>query len=155
MIKLIVESVSEVSETAKITGIALVPRISRNGNLYTKSEMEKADGVTVPLNWEHDSSKIIGSVTFSYNPALEQLFYEGTVTDEKYSTMVKNKKLFNELKYNVDDYDYEYTSSAKFHHKLTDIDSNVIGGYKIGRNFQDFDKIKDELWEIIKTIEKY
>jgi len=65
MIKLIVESVSEVSETAKITGIALVPRISRNGNLYTKSEMEKADGVTVPLNWEHDSSKIIGSVTFS------------------------------------------------------------------------------------------
>jgi len=67
----------------------------------------------------------------------------------------KNKKLFNELKYNVDDYDYEYTSSAKFHHKLTDIDSNVIGGYKIGRNFQDFDKIKDELWEIIKTIEKY
>lgn len=103
MIKLIVESVSEVNETAKITGIALVPRISRNGNLYTKSEMEKADGVTVPLNWEHDSNKVIGSVTFSYNPALEQLFYEGTVTDEKYSPMVKNKRLFTSIEADVEE----------------------------------------------------
>jgi hypothetical protein len=103
MIKLIIESVSDVNEKAGIHGIALVPRISRNGNLYTKSEMEKADGVTVPLNWEHDSSKIIGSVTFSYNPALEQLFYEGTVTDERYAVLVKNKKLFTSIEADVEE----------------------------------------------------
>jgi len=92
-IKLIIESYGTVNEQAQITGIAAVPRISRNGNLYTKTELQRADGVRVPLNWEHDSSKVIGAATFRYNRELEQLFYEATVTDEATAALVRNKEL--------------------------------------------------------------
>ena len=103
MIKLIIESLGTVSEQAQITGIAAVPRISRNGNLYTKTELERADGVRVPLNWEHNSDKVIGHATFRYNPELEQLFYEATVTDESTAALVRNKKLFTSIEADVRD----------------------------------------------------
>ena len=101
MFKLIVESLSEVNSHAKISGIALIPRISRNGNLYTKSEMRKADGLTVPLNWEHNSSRVIGEATFHYDESLEQLFYRGSITDESISRIVKNKQLFTSIEADV------------------------------------------------------
>ena len=47
------EAYTKVNESAKISGVALIPRISRNNNLYTKAELERFDGVEVPLNWEH------------------------------------------------------------------------------------------------------
>ena len=102
-VRLIIESFVTVSEQAKLNGIAAVPRISRNGNLYTKTELARADGVRVPLNWEHDGSKIVGEATFHYNPELEQLFYEATVTDEPTAALVRNKKLFTSIEADVRD----------------------------------------------------
>ena len=51
------ESYTRIDENAKISGVALIPRISRNQNLYTKEELKRFDGKTVPLNWEHNPEK--------------------------------------------------------------------------------------------------
>ena len=91
------ESYAQIDETAKISGIALIPRISRNNNLYTKAELERFDGVTVPLNWEHDPNKEIGSVTFHYNSSQETVFYDGLVTDESAAALCRNKTLFTSI----------------------------------------------------------
>lgn len=91
------DAYSQVTESAKISGVALIPRISRNNNLYTKQELERFDGVTVPLNWEHNPDKKIGSVTFRYNPSQETVFYEGEITDESASMLAKNKVLFTSI----------------------------------------------------------
>ena len=96
MIKYIIETFSKVDEQAKITGIAAIPRISRNNRLYLKSELAKADGLRVPLNWEH-TDKIVGYVTYHYNQELEQLYYEGLIEDEATATLAKNKILFTSI----------------------------------------------------------
>ncbi len=95
--KHIIEAYSTIDEQAHITGVALIPRISRNGNLYTKEELKRFDNVKVPLNWEHDAGRQIGSVTFHYNPDLETVFYDGFVTDEAVANLVKNKTLFTSI----------------------------------------------------------
>jgi len=94
---MIKEGWAHIDESARITGIALVPRISRNGNLYTKEELKRFNNVKVPLNWEHDPSKVIGSVTFFYNSETEQVFYEGNVDDDAAAALVKNKTLFTSI----------------------------------------------------------
>jgi len=91
------EAYTSVSETAKISGVALIPRISRNNNLYTKAELERFDNVTVPLNWEHDPSKRIGTATFHYNPSLETVYYEGEITNEAAASVARNKTLFTSI----------------------------------------------------------
>lgn len=96
----IIESLSKIDESAHITGIALIPRISRNDNLYTKEELKRFDNVTVPLNWEHDEKKNIGQVTFHYNPSLETVYYEGDITDEAYIGLAKSKTLFTSIEAN-------------------------------------------------------
>jgi hypothetical protein len=55
------EGWAKIDETAKITGIALIPRISRNNNLYTKKELARFNNIRVPLNWEHNPNKQLGS----------------------------------------------------------------------------------------------
>lgn len=91
------ESYAQIDEHAKISGVALIPRISRNNNLYTKAELERFDGVTVPLNWEHDPTKEIGTVTFHYNSSQETVFYDGIVTDESAAALCRNKTLFTSI----------------------------------------------------------
>ena len=92
-----IDAYSQVSETAKIQGVALIPRISRNNNLYTKAELKRFDGVTVPLNWEHNPDKQIGTVTFSYNEEQETVYYEGEITDTSAALVAKNKTLFTSI----------------------------------------------------------
>ena len=91
------QAYTSVNESANITGVALIPRISRNNNLYTKQELERFDGVTVPLNWEHDPSNVIGEVTFHYNPSQETVYYEGTITNEASANVARNKLLFTSI----------------------------------------------------------
>ena len=91
------EAYTKVTEQAKISGVALIPRISRNNNLYTKAELERFDNVTVSLNWEHDPSRKIGTATFHYNPSLETVYYEGTITDEASAQTARNKTLFTSI----------------------------------------------------------
>jgi len=91
------EAYSKIDESAKIQGVALIPRISRNNNLYTKAELERFDGVTVPLNWEHNPNRIIGEVTFSYNAEQETVYYEGEITDASAALVAKNKTLFTSI----------------------------------------------------------
>ena len=91
------QAYTSVNESAKITGVALIPRISRNNNLYTKQELERFDGVTVPLNWEHDPSNVIGEVTFHYNSSQETVYYEGVITNEASANVARNKLLFTSI----------------------------------------------------------
>jgi len=91
------QAYTSVNESAKITGVALIPRISRNNNLYTKQELERFDGVTVPLNWEHDPTNIIGEVTFHYNSSQETVYYEGVITNEASANVARNKLLFTSI----------------------------------------------------------
>ena len=91
------QAYTSVNESAKITGVALIPRISRNNNLYTKQELERFDGVSVPLNWEHDPSNVIGQVTFHYNPSQETVYYEGDITNEAAANVARNKLLFTSI----------------------------------------------------------
>jgi len=92
-----IESYATIDESAKIHGIALIPRISRNNNLYTKEELKRFNGVKVPLNWEHDSNKVIGSVTFQYNAEQETVYYEGEITDPSAALLAQNKLLFTSI----------------------------------------------------------
>ena len=57
----------------RISGIALFPRVSRNGVFYDIEELTKFDGKTVPLRVEHDQTTQIGEVTFSYDRELQQV----------------------------------------------------------------------------------
>lgn len=98
--KHIIEAYSTIDESAHITGIALIPRISRNNNLYTKEELKRFHNVRVPLNWEHDPSKHIGSVTFYYNAETEQVYYEGMIEDDASAVLAKNKTLFTSIEAN-------------------------------------------------------
>jgi len=91
------ESYARIDENAKIQGVALIPRISRNNNLYTKEELRRFDGVTVPLNWEHNGDKVIGEATFHYNAELETVYYEGVITDPSAAILAKNKLLFTSI----------------------------------------------------------
>ena len=91
------QAYTSVNESAKITGVALIPRISRNNNLYTKQELERFDGVTVPLNWEHDPTNVIGEVTFHYNASQETVYYEGVITNEASANVARNKLLFTSI----------------------------------------------------------
>jgi len=94
---IILEGYSTVDETAHITGVALIPRISRNNNLYTKKELSRFNNVRVPLNWEHNPDKKIGFVTFRYNEEMETVYYEGTITDEAAANLARNKTLFTSI----------------------------------------------------------
>ena len=91
------ESYTRIDENAKISGVALIPRISRNENLYTKEELKRFDGVTVPLNWEHNPEKTIGHATFRYNAETETVFYEGEITDPNASLLAKNRLLYTSI----------------------------------------------------------
>ena len=92
-----IDAYSKINESAQIEGVALIPRISRNNNLYTKKELERFDNVTVPLNWEHDPNNQIGSVTFSYNASQETVYYKGEITDESAANVARNKLLFTSI----------------------------------------------------------
>jgi len=96
-LKHIIEAYSIIDEQAHITGVALIPRISRNDNLYTKAELKRFDNKKVPLNWEHDPDKVIGSVTFHYNEELETVYYDGMITDEASADLARNKTLFTSI----------------------------------------------------------
>ncbi len=91
------EAYTKIDESARIQGIALIPRISRNNNLYTKRELERFDGVKVPLNWEHDPTKVIGSATFHFDPTSETVFYDGEITNEGAASLARNKVLFTSI----------------------------------------------------------
>lgn len=92
-----IESYATIDESARIQGVALIPRISRNNNLYTKEELARFNGVKVPLNWEHNGDKVIGSVTFQYDPTSETVFYEGEITDPSAALLAKNKLLYTSI----------------------------------------------------------
>jgi hypothetical protein len=91
------EAYTRVDETARISGVALLPRISRNNNLYTKKELARFHNMQVPLNWEHDPAKQIGSVTFQFNAETEQVFYDGIITDEAAANLARNRTLYTSI----------------------------------------------------------
>jgi len=97
---IIKEGFATIDERARITGIALIPRISRNDNLYTKEELKRFHNVKVPLNWEHDPARIIGTVTFHYNADIEQVSYEGMIDDDAAADLARNRTLYTSIEAN-------------------------------------------------------
>jgi hypothetical protein len=74
----------------KITGLAIMPRVSRNGVFYFPQELAKFDGVTVPLRYNHDQSAegIIGTATFTFDAEKGQVRYEAEITDQKFQSYI-------------------------------------------------------------------
>jgi len=67
-----------------IEGIALVPTVSENGNIYTADEIDKAQNLNTPLkaDWEHTAENV-GQVVYTLDPRTHTLFYRATITSEK------------------------------------------------------------------------
>ena len=78
--------------TLQISGIAAFPRLSENNVFYWPQELEKFDGVTVPLRWMHIQSDdaIIGEAKFSYDENDRQVLYQATVTNEDAINEIRN-----------------------------------------------------------------
>jgi len=76
----------------RISGIALMPRQSRNGVYYDVEELKKFDGKTVPLRVEHDKDTHIGQVTFSFDEEKSQVKYEATVFDSEWQQILSNEQ---------------------------------------------------------------
>lgn len=71
-----------------------------------------------------------------------------------YQCWFKNRKLLTEVGYTEDIYsDYTYYTQKKFMHKLLGIDYRIVAGYKIGRNSQKWEKVEEELMEIMAMLE--
>lgn len=96
MHRIIVESFRpEISENAKISGIALIPRKSRNNVFYPIDEVAAQDGRRFQLGWNHDrDTPIIGHGQFHYNAEMEQLSYTAEITDEKFATLARGRPLW-------------------------------------------------------------
>ena len=74
-----------------IAGRAIFPRLSENDVFYWPQELEKFDGVTVPLRWQHIQTPeaIVGEATFEYDPNNRQVMYKGTITNEDAAAEVR------------------------------------------------------------------
>ena len=74
----------------RISGLAIMPRVSRNGVFYWPQELEKFDGLEVPLRWNHDQSEegIIGKAKFTFDAEKNQVKYEAEITDERFQKFV-------------------------------------------------------------------
>jgi len=77
----------------RIAGIALMPRESRNGIYYDVEELKKFDGVNVPLRVEHQGPESnIGSVTFQFDDAKQQVKYQATVTNPEWQERLEREQ---------------------------------------------------------------
>ena len=77
MQKIFLESTATV-KGSKISGVALTPTTSKNGNNYLPDVIDEAKNTGVwldNLNWEHTNEKI-GPVKFTVDPATHTMYYE-------------------------------------------------------------------------------
>lgn len=84
--KLVLESNATVKGRI-IEGIALVPTVSRNGNIYSEEEILKAENLGIPLkaDWEH-TDEIIGSVVYTLDESLPGIRYRAEITTDRQIT---------------------------------------------------------------------
>lgn len=75
-----------------IAGLAIIPRVSRNGVFYWPQELKKFHNKTVPLRFNHDQSPegVIGRATFHYDEDKNQVRYTAEITDPKFQKLVDN-----------------------------------------------------------------
>ena len=84
MQKVLIESTATVTGS-KISGVALTPTTSRNGNNYLPDVIDSAKNVNVlldNLNWEHTNEKV-GTVKFTVDPNSHTMYYEGNILSER------------------------------------------------------------------------
>ena len=92
-----------------------------------------------------DHYKVIGEIIKDKDQAREHLF----------KCWFKDRKLLKEVGLDENVYsDYTYMTAKKFHHKLLAIDPKILAGYKVGRNSQSWEKVVEELSEIMELITK-
>lgn len=73
-------SEAKIDNKRNIKGIAAYPGASRNRRWYLPEELIRADGLTVPVFWDHDYHKDpIGQARFTWDKELELLRYEADI----------------------------------------------------------------------------
>ena len=89
MNKVVFHGIAEIAGS-RVWGRALVPGISRNGNLYTPDVIEHSKNLNVPLklDWEH-TDEIIGTITYTYDKELQELHYDGIIRSEGRKNEIK------------------------------------------------------------------
>ncbi|UVF62435.1 prohead protease [Nitrososphaeria virus YSH_922147] len=116
MSKVIIESHLVKFKEGKISGTALIPYFSLNGNGYTPEILEANDGACVPIDWNHDRREGAGNVCFKYNKETQRLTYEGTVTDpEILSEIKKNPNMHVSIEGDVYQVDKHCNSKTCYH----------------------------------------
>lgn len=84
MQKIIIESTATV-KGSKITGTALTPTTSKNGNNYLPDVIDESKNTNIWLdnfNWEHTKEKL-GPVRFTVDPETHTMFYEAINTSNR------------------------------------------------------------------------
>ena len=97
--QVLIEASITKKEGRSIEGVALIPMISLNDNLYTPGEIQHADGKVVPLNWEHRMSDVlndvdIGTASFEYNWATRRLHYKAEITSDIARRLMQGEDYF-------------------------------------------------------------
>ena len=81
--KLILESLAT-KKGRILEGMALMPTVSLNGNIYTAEEIDATQNLNIPLkaDWEH-TDEIIGNVVYTLKPESHTLNYIATITKDQ------------------------------------------------------------------------
>jgi hypothetical protein len=79
-VKLLIESVAQLKGKT-LEGVALSPTVSLNGNIYSIEEIERIQGLNIPLiaDWEHTDERV-GSVVYELKGST--VFYKITMESE-------------------------------------------------------------------------
>lgn len=81
--KLVLESNATIKGRT-IEGIALVPTVSRNGNIYSEEEILAVEGLEVPLkaDWEHTDEEV-GKVVFTLDESIPAIRYKAEINSTR------------------------------------------------------------------------
>ena len=89
MYKVIIES-QGLFKDRKISGIALTPTFSVNGNSYPPDVIDDAQNIGTPLKvfWEHTAEEV-GTVVYTLDPVTHTIYYDAIITDQKRASEIK------------------------------------------------------------------
>jgi len=97
---------------------------------------------------------ILYSYECVYCPFYNEHYNFVNANQEMKGCWFKTPKLFDETPFNKDDYDYQYNDSRIFFSNMDYFKYNKVAGFKIGRNEQSWEKMTNEINDIILKIER-
>ena len=75
-----------------ITGLAIIPRVSRNGIFYWPQELAKFDNTFIPLRFNHIKGQegVVGNAKLRFDAEKMQVLYTAEITNPEVQTLVDN-----------------------------------------------------------------